>query len=369
MTTVAIALVATLAAVGVAVLLVVGRGRIRSEKRLVCALTEMRERMDRLADELGAAVEQIGEEARRARAAAAVGQARDAGEVLRRVADAAASLPGAAASIAKIRPADGGTLLEAAGVDAAQAADQTFAGPPDGSRVRAVAVSYHYRSGEEPEDALRSAIAVPVEAGGRHLGFIAVYARTADAPLGAGPFGTLEALAEGAGPAIESARRLAAAARPAVDPHTGLGSRTALAEALAREIALARDAGTPLAVLLLDVDDLQRLNASQGLFAGDEAIAELAATAGTGGRAADSVFRSGGDEIAVVMPGAHRIDAEAQFTRIQATLRRAEARARYVLAVSGGIAELVAGDDVASLLERAHASLGRAKAAGKGTAA
>ena len=152
MTTAAIALVAALTAVAVAALLAaIGRRtRAASETRVGYALREMGERMDDLARDLTASMERLREDSRRARAVEALGQTLDLDEVLARVTDAAAALPGAAASVVRVRPKDGEPLVASSGVDSAAAAAQEITGPPDGSRVRAVALSYHYPHTEEP---------------------------------------------------------------------------------------------------------------------------------------------------------------------------------------------------------------------------
>jgi diguanylate cyclase (GGDEF)-like protein len=233
-----------------------------------------------------------------------------------------------------------------------------------------VALSYHYRPEIEPAKPLRSAIAVPLEVDGVRIGFLAVYSGTEDAPVEAEAFATLEAIAEHAGPAIGNARRFQAAGRQAAgDTVTSLPSRRAFHEALVRGVERAHRFGHPLSLLLVDIDGLRNLTGSHGHAVGEEAIGELEQALRAATREQDLICRVGADAFAVILVNALRIEAEAQFARVQATLRRGAARADYPLTVSGGIGELRPDDDAVSLLDLADAALRRAKEAGKGTAA
>jgi two-component system, cell cycle response regulator len=372
MTTAVIALVAALAAMVVAGLVAAAGRRTRavSETRVTSALREMGARMDELARELTSSIERLHDDARRSRAVDALGQSLDLDEVLARVTDAAAALPGAAASVVHVHPGDGEPLVAASGLDGAMAAAQEITGPPDGSRVRAVALSYHYPAADEPDDPLRSAIAVPLEVDGQAVGFLAVYARGEGSPVGPDDFGTLEAIASHAGPAIENARHFGEAQRlAALDPLTGLANRSTFHDTLAQEVARARRYQRRLAVLVLDLDDFKNVNDRIGHIAGDTVLTELATVVRESARTSDIPCRIGGDELAVILPESGRVEAEGLFARVQATLRRVPPVDASGLTVSGGIAEIERDDDAVSLFERADAALQRAKRNGKGTAA
>ena len=70
-----------------------------------------------------------------------------------------------------------------------------------------------------------------------------------------------------------------------------------------------------------------------------------------------------------MLPDSGRIEAEATFARVQASLRRLPGTPGFVPSLSAGIAELKPDDDGVSLFERAERALRRAKETGKGTAA
>jgi diguanylate cyclase (GGDEF)-like protein len=118
-------------------------------------------------------------------------------------------------------------------------------------------------------------------------------------------------------------RRLVAAERhqhrmARVDPLTGLQNRRAFDEAL--EAALAT--GTRFTLLLADVDSFKQINDRFGHTTGDRVLRELAAHASEAVRGGDCLARIGGDEIALVAPGA----GSAAAYRLAGLLRDAVAR-------------------------------------------
>jgi diguanylate cyclase (GGDEF)-like protein len=88
------------------------------------------------------------------------------------------------------------------------------------------------------------------------------------------------------------------------DPLTGLRNHRAFHEDVARELQRVGRTGTPLALVLLDLDDLKAVNDSQGHQAGDERLHALADAIRSTGRGADIAYRVGGDEFAVILPDA-----------------------------------------------------------------
>ena len=88
------------------------------------------------------------------------------------------------------------------------------------------------------------------------------------------------------------------------DPLTGLRNHRAFHEDVARELQRAGRSGVPLALVLLDLDDLKAVNDSQGHQAGDERLQALADAIRATGRGADVAYRVGGDEFAVILPDA-----------------------------------------------------------------
>ena len=89
-----------------------------------------------------------------------------------------------------------------------------------------------------------------------------------------------------------------------IDGLTMLGNHRAFQEELARQLEHAGRTGSSIALLLIDVDDLKRVNDERGHASGDELLVSVGRTVMTSMRRNDRAFRVGGDEFAVVLPGA-----------------------------------------------------------------
>ncbi len=104
-----------------------------------------------------------------------------------------------------------------------------------------------------------------------------------------------------------------------IDALTGLGNHRAFQEELARQLDAARRHGTPLALLIVDVDDLKKVNDERGHATGDELLAAMGRIATSALRRSDRAFRIGGDEFAVLLPHSNAATGLAVARRILAT--------------------------------------------------
>ncbi len=89
------------------------------------------------------------------------------------------------------------------------------------------------------------------------------------------------------------------------DPLTGLPNRTLLADRSTAAIQLARDNGTPLAAIFLDLDHFKHVNDSLGHRVGDTLLVQIAKRLRSVVREKDTVSRIGGDEFVLLLPGAN----------------------------------------------------------------
>ena len=106
------------------------------------------------------------------------------------------------------------------------------------------------------------------------------------------------------------------------DPLTRAFNRKYLEERLDSEFAYSLRHGTPLALLLFDVDHFKNINDSLGHLAGDSVLTQLADHVLRVIRAEDVLARYGGEEFAIVSRGIDR-DAAQQFAeRLRASVER-----------------------------------------------
>jgi diguanylate cyclase (GGDEF)-like protein len=102
----------------------------------------------------------------------------------------------------------------------------------------------------------------------------------------------------------------------AIDPLTGLFTRRVLDEAAASALSGAGSReGT--ALLLLDVDGFKRVNDAHGHPAGDELLMQLAGLLGRQSGRGEVVCRMGGDEIALLLPGASMTTAHRRAEEVR----------------------------------------------------
>lgn len=155
--------------------------------------------------------------------------------------------------------------------------------------------------------------------------------------------------------------------RSTLDPLTGLFNRSALEQRLSELDGQpsSEDEGLSHALLLCDLDHFKHVNDRLGHTTGDAVLQEIAYTMRAALRAGDSIYRVGGEEILVVLPGA----GEAEAVEIAERLRRAVRERRPVgvdVTVSIGVAvSLPGGVNSDDLVSRADAALYAAKAGGR----
>ncbi len=277
-------------------------------------------------------------------------------------------MPNADASVVRLENQEGGPTVAAHGLSADGA--EAIAGPPDGSRARAIEVAYRYADEMEGQEGLiHGGLAVPLEEGGGRLGYLTVFTKDRNRSFGGEDIRRLEELSTRAGPAIENARRFREARQQAdLDGLTGLHNRRYFHETLARECARAHRYSRRLSLIVFDIDDFKDVNDRIGHLAGDAVLAEAAVRVREVVRTADIPCRTGGDEFAVILPESGLEQADQLFGRIQTAVSGRPIGQAGRMKLSAGIADLSAEDDSISFFQRADEALYRAKEAGKGRA-
>jgi diguanylate cyclase (GGDEF)-like protein len=137
------------------------------------------------------------------------------------------------------------------------------------------------------------------------------------------------------------------------DPLTGLGNRRLWDEQSAVELSRARRDGTPLSVVLLDLDGFKVVNDAGGHAAGDALLRDLAVRWSPLVRLPDVLVRIGGDEFAALLPGAGREAAELVAKRLAAVASD--------VGISYGTAQWTPPEDFDTLVVRADRQLSEHK--------
>jgi len=154
------------------------------------------------------------------------------------------------------------------------------------------------------------------------------------------------------------------------DSLTQLANRRRFDRLLDEEIRRARRAGSPLSVLLADIDHFKRVNDSYGHPFGDECLRQVAAVlAAHCQRAGDVAARYGGEEFVVLLPGLDAEQAVALAESIRCTIAHLQLQhgeQPVALTISLGVATLTPSLVApADLLAAADAALYQAKNAGR----
>lgn len=155
------------------------------------------------------------------------------------------------------------------------------------------------------------------------------------------------------------------------DALTGLANRRALEAFLRAAQITAMEAGTPLSILMLDVDHFKQFNDGYGHQVGDQVLRLVAKVLQENVRDCDLAARFGGEELMAILPGA-AIDAGIEVAE---RVRRRIADARLTrrttgeeissVTVSMGVAQFRMGETADGLIARCDKALYQAKRKGR----
>jgi len=157
-------------------------------------------------------------------------------------------------------------------------------------------------------------------------------------------------------------------ARSETDSLSGLLNRRGFEGRLADIVERRPVDGTPISLVICDLDHFKKINDTWGHAAGDRVIAAFAATLRDGAAGHHVLGRIGGEEFAVLLPGctlaAGRLFAEAARTAFSSRgIDGFPPDLRFT--ASFGVAEIAPAESAAALQSRADAALYAAKRAGR----
>ncbi len=145
------------------------------------------------------------------------------------------------------------------------------------------------------------------------------------------------------------------------DGLTGVYNYRYFLEVMDKEVSRAKRYNLAFSLLMLDIDDFKECNDKNGHLFGNKLLREIASSSKATIRAADTIFRYGGDEFVVLLPMDTKEQAKRVAERLQDTINR-----KVLAKVSIGVSNFPEdGENKQILIERADLALYQAKSAGK----
>jgi diguanylate cyclase (GGDEF)-like protein len=149
------------------------------------------------------------------------------------------------------------------------------------------------------------------------------------------------------------------------DPLTGLSNRLKFNQALATEMLRSMRYGTPLSLVLYDVDNFKAVNDTHGHQVGDKVLIQLSQFAPSLLRNTDLLARWGGEEFVILAPGSDGEMASQAAEKLRKAVEQIKFDEIGTVTCSFGVAQYVYGDTAESLTSRADNALYRAKLNGR----
>lgn len=151
------------------------------------------------------------------------------------------------------------------------------------------------------------------------------------------------------------------------DPLTQLTNRRGFDAGAEQEVVACEVNGRPATVMMIDIDHFKSVNDTHGHDGGDIVLRSVAASLAEHVRTADVLARFGGEEFAVLMPGADLADATARAETLRAAVAdlAVEVASGTVVQVTVSIGVAAYDGSIEEALQRADAALYRAKQSGR----
>src|SRR5229473_4539368 len=201
-----------------------------------------------------------------------------------------------------------------------------------------------------------NAVRAQLRVRGRTVGMLVV-GTIGDRPFNAEDLLFMAAVADQVAVALDRARQFSNEAR--TDHLTGLANRREFERVMEREVALSERHGRRLSVMMIDLDNLKRINDRQGHGAGDGALRLVAQQLQRVVRASDLCARIGGDELAVAMPETSIGRGREVASRLRTAIRQVglSSKSPDQVEVSIGVAAWRPGQDWQAVYQVADADL------------
>jgi diguanylate cyclase (GGDEF)-like protein len=246
-------------------------------------------------------------------------------------------------------------LIHTVGLEADQVEDfRSLAGP----RAKAT-VSANGRSESRVDGVVGggwTALRAQLRAKGRTVGVMTVGTQM-QRVFGPSDFLFMAAVADQVAVVLDRARQFSNESR--TDHLTGLANRREFERVMEREVALAERHERRLTMMMIDLDNLKRINDRQGHRGGDAALRLVAQQLQRVVRASDLCARIGGDEFAVAMPETDLDRGREVAARLRAAVREMSlgAKTPEVVQVSIGLSAWRPGQDWQTVYQSADMDL------------
>lgn len=155
------------------------------------------------------------------------------------------------------------------------------------------------------------------------------------------------------------------------DALTGIANRKCFDQSLRRDATDAMEKGTPLCLLLLDIDHFKKFNDSHGHAVGDSVLKVVAGQLKQSVKGQDLPARYGGEEFCILLPRTELKNAAKLAEKIRAELAARQLKDSKSdktygsITLSIGAAEYQLGENLASFVARTDMALYRAKQTGR----
>ncbi|MDL2285355.1 GGDEF domain-containing protein [Desulfovibrio sp. OttesenSCG-928-F07] len=154
------------------------------------------------------------------------------------------------------------------------------------------------------------------------------------------------------------------------DPLTGIGNRRNCINQFQRLHAIQIRSGEPFSIIMIDMDYFKSVNDTYGHMLGDDVLRFLSETLIDSLRQQDSLFRWGGEEFIMLLPGTNIEQAEIAAERLRKTIAETpfeDGEMRLYLTASLGVYTVTTADEMEEHLKRVDKLLYQAKSSGRNT--
>jgi diguanylate cyclase (GGDEF)-like protein len=152
------------------------------------------------------------------------------------------------------------------------------------------------------------------------------------------------------------------------DSLTGLYNHMFVMDRLDQEVQRSGRYGSPLSVIMADIDDFKEVNDTYGHMAGDTVLVHIADLLKSGVRNIDCVGRYGGEEFLIILPETDQEPAAMLAERLRQSVEKRGIMSdehKINATLSAGVATYRSGCSTKDLISAADENLYKAKKAGK----